>query len=119
MPSDVVAKKVLNVLCRAKDPGLPSIPPNHPLPAETTLTPVVATRTLDIISRLAKAASPECPPAHEAPDETLTVVKRLSGELPSIPPNVPLQGFVPSDLTEAAKLVRELSEQVKASVQTK
>lgn len=120
MSSDLIAQKVLDVLRRAKDPTHQSIASDHPLSSESTLTPAVATRTLDIISQLARQNSSGSQPGQETPVATLAAVKNMAGTLPGTLPHFPpVQGIAPPDLSEALKVVRELHEQAKASLQTK
>lgn len=120
MSSDLVAQKVLDVLRRAKGPTRQPIASDHPLPAESTLTPAVATRTLDVISQLARQNSPGSRQGQETPEAALTVVKNMAGTLPGTLPHFPpVQGIAPPDLSEASKVVRELHEQAKASLHTK
>ena len=114
MSSDLVANKVYNVLRRAQDPGIPSIPPHHPLPAAVKLTPAKAARALNTIHKLAKT---ETPPEGETPQAVLSVINRLSGDIPSTPPDYPLQDVVaPTELKNARNVIRQLSDQVKANL---
>ena len=90
MSSDLVAKRIYNVLRRAKDPGLPSIPPDYPLPAVVKLTPATAARALDTIHKLAKTGTP---PEGETPKAIVNVIQQLNGDIPNTPPDDPLQAL--------------------------
>jgi hypothetical protein len=103
MSSDMVANKVLNVLHRAKNPGIPSIPPTDPLPAEAGLTPAIAGEALGT------------PAAGAASQAQLNVITQLSGVIPWPPPDDPLQAVVaPAKLENTRKVIRQLSDQIKA-----
>ena len=117
MSSDLVATKVLNVLLRKQNPGIPSIPPSDPLPAEAGLTTAVAAETLDTIGKLAKTGTP----AAGAPSPAqLNVVTQLSRSLPWPPPGDPLQAVVTqANLANARNVIRQLSGQVKAKANLK
>jgi len=117
MSSDLIATKVYNVLRRAKDGEIPSIPPDYPLPAAVKLTPDKAAKALDTIHKLAKTGTP---PEGETPQPVLNVIKQLSGDLPNTPPNYPLQSVVAAaELNHARKVVRQISDHVKGTAKPK
>jgi hypothetical protein len=86
------------------------------LPAEAGLTPAIAGEALDTIGKLAKTRTPAAGAASQA---QLNVITQLSGVIPW-PPDDPLQAVVaPAKLENTRKVIRQLSDQIKAKANLK